>query len=272
VDTVDRGLKQLQESAYVRVVRQQGGENEYLKLPKLVELGQPWDDVRRMGQSLVLADAEKLAQAAEQGPHQRRAAQRLAGLHQPTLIDRLQSPRGTAGPRHVWVPIMVLNKPSTMTTNAWRVLLGLYAYWQRHDWCTPSQGTLAWFLRINVASVVRGLAHLRRAGYVEVNQRWNSSNVYRKTEALLELEGLMTERLRAEQQRMWDRVDDTLRAALSSSRRPAPALDEARVAQGLAELQRALHDPAYEQQVFRRMKSRVQASSGRRRSRRSDIW
>jgi len=115
---------------------------------------------------------------------------KLLELKCPRMREAFLGPDLTPGPKHASVPWGLLSKPPDLTGTQWWVLLGLYAFWQRHDWCCPSQRSLADCLGLSLPAVRCALSVLKSKGYVEVQARYNSSNVYHKTVRLSEREAL----------------------------------------------------------------------------------
>jgi DNA-binding transcriptional MocR family regulator len=188
LDTVDRGLRELQATGYLRAEPDGQGRVTYHKCPKLVELQSPYPDVKRMGARWAADGASACLEAEPESLRARRVRRRRARLARKGRSDLTVSPRGTAGPPRICVPVALLAPPADLRFNAWRMLLGLYAYWQRRGWCSPSHATLAWCVNCGEASVARGIAELKKAGYIRVTPRWNNSNTYRKTDKLLAYE------------------------------------------------------------------------------------
>jgi hypothetical protein len=189
VSMVRRGLRELEEARYIRtkvLAPQSGPTTEYWKTSKLIELADDRPMAQDMGAKGVLDNLKRLANGDPRDPRTGRARARIRALRGRPEWGR-QVRFGSRGPKTVPIPLSVLRKPTDLTPNAWRVLVALHAYWQKHEWCKPSRETLAWFARCNVRSIDRGMAQLRKAGYIDVQRRYNSSNVYHKGPALDQL-------------------------------------------------------------------------------------
>jgi hypothetical protein len=165
-DVVYRGLRELEQRGYLHRCRQDRGPDGLTRAAKLLLLSSPYPDRRQAGRCSLREELRATGQEAL-------AAQ---------ISDRGE------GPPYARVPFQVLHRPDGMPLPAWRTLLGLYAYWQRHRYCCPSYQTLASYLGCSPYVVNRGLTWLRRHDYVCSKRRYNNSSLHRRGDALLTLE------------------------------------------------------------------------------------
>jgi hypothetical protein len=187
-DTVARGLKELAAKDYLTVIPTGRGRARYTKTLKLISLQAPYRDAQELGVEWTFLDLQQVLAVEAMQSGSRPVTRRYVALEHPTVEQRLRTLRGGAGPTVVLVPIGAFLRPEGMSLVAWRVLLGLYAYWQRHEFCSPSRRTLAWFLRCQECTIDQGIKALRAGGWVRVERQFNNSNCYFKTEILTAIE------------------------------------------------------------------------------------
>lgn len=92
------------------------------------------------------------------------------------------------GPWCIRVPALILGQLENLGLTAWRVLIGLWAFWGSWDSCRPSRKTLADFLGASLDTVDRGLAELAARDYVLVESRPGQPHTFHKGNTLLLLQ------------------------------------------------------------------------------------